>query len=341
MKNEIYDIIIVGAGMSGISAAKQLIRNGLKVKILDKGKVTGGRLATRRIKYGTDHVVFDYGCRYIESKSSEFSQEIVDLIKKNIVKEWNVINHNAVLDALEKDIRFIGKNSIREIALEFARGLEIENNSRVVKIKRNENIWNVYIENNIEYKASQLILSLPIPQSLELIRNSKIKLQQKLLANLAKVEYNRNIMALLILEKGNNLNDSGSLKFSEGDISFISDNNIKGINNHKGALTIEMSNEFSIKYWDIPDDLIAQKIIKSAEDFIKSDVIDFQVHKWKFSTPKVSYNKRYELVEQPGPIYFIGDAFLGSNVESAYLSGLYSANNILSTYSRKLKVRES
>jgi len=47
---EKYDVVIVGAGISGIISGKYLQENGFTVKILDKGKAIGGRLATRRME---------------------------------------------------------------------------------------------------------------------------------------------------------------------------------------------------------------------------------------------------------------------------------------------------
>ena len=105
----IYDAIIVGAGISGITAGNKLIEKGLNVKLLDKGKMLGGRLATRRISYNGKKTVFDYGCKYLEASSFEFSTKIVDLIRGNNLKKWNVINQNSLLNELDKSLKFISK----------------------------------------------------------------------------------------------------------------------------------------------------------------------------------------------------------------------------------------
>ena len=73
--SEKYDVVIIGAGISGITAGKFLSKNGFSVKILDKGKAIGGRLATRRIEFENKQLQIDYGCKYIEAHSFEFSQE--------------------------------------------------------------------------------------------------------------------------------------------------------------------------------------------------------------------------------------------------------------------------
>ena len=53
------DVLVVGAGMAGLIAARELLRAGLSVLVLDKGRGVGGRLASRRIEGAT----FDHGAQ--------------------------------------------------------------------------------------------------------------------------------------------------------------------------------------------------------------------------------------------------------------------------------------
>ena len=46
-------IIVVGAGLSGLMAARECASHGHEVIVFDKGRGVGGRLATRRIKDAT------------------------------------------------------------------------------------------------------------------------------------------------------------------------------------------------------------------------------------------------------------------------------------------------
>ena len=53
------DCIIIGAGIAGLLAATMLNRANMSVRILDKGRGLGGRMATRR----QDGAVFDHGAQ--------------------------------------------------------------------------------------------------------------------------------------------------------------------------------------------------------------------------------------------------------------------------------------
>ena len=50
------DVLIIGAGMAGLTAARALVEAGCRVRVVDKGKAPGGRLASRRMGGATfDH----------------------------------------------------------------------------------------------------------------------------------------------------------------------------------------------------------------------------------------------------------------------------------------------
>ena len=329
---EKYDVVIVGAGISGITAGKYLHKNGFSVKILDKGKAIGGRLATRRINFNDEQLQIDYGCKYLEAHTLEFSQELVDLIKNDTIKKWNTENQNTLLGELENKLKFIGRQSMRQIAIELSKDLNISNGVKITNIDYAGDEWNVIDDKNNLTKAQTIILTMPVPQSLELIKNSKLIIPTEIYNNLSKVEYARSIAGILILENSSNIKNEGGLKLENGPISFITDNNLKGVNNSLTALTIEMANDFSIENWDRSDEEIIELIIDASSEYFNSKVLKSQIHKWKYSTPRKSYPKKFESVNLPGKLYFAGDAFLGNNVESAYLSGLYSAKSLNHDY---------
>ena len=65
-------IIVVGAGLSGLSAARELSSRGHDVTVFDKGRGVGGRLATRR----AGSAVFDHGAQFFTARSDEFQQQV-------------------------------------------------------------------------------------------------------------------------------------------------------------------------------------------------------------------------------------------------------------------------
>jgi predicted NAD/FAD-dependent oxidoreductase len=66
-------IAIIGAGLAGLAAARRLTEAGLGVRLFDKGRGPGGRLATRRIGHdGAEHR-FDHGAQYLRAEGAGFA----------------------------------------------------------------------------------------------------------------------------------------------------------------------------------------------------------------------------------------------------------------------------
>ena len=66
------DIVVVGAGVSGLALASALSRRGRAVTVVDKGRGVGGRCATRRV----EGVPLDHGVPYLHGRTRPFLQAI-------------------------------------------------------------------------------------------------------------------------------------------------------------------------------------------------------------------------------------------------------------------------
>jgi monoamine oxidase len=133
-----YDVIIIGAGASGIAAASELTQNGIKVKILEARNRIGGRIYTDFHSFGYP---IDHGAIHITrqpdnpiAKLAEFykiNQVSMDRSKLLVILKNNKIIKNALvrMDILKnKFISFCKKNykkyknkSIKFILNEFKR----------------------------------------------------------------------------------------------------------------------------------------------------------------------------------------------------------------------------
>ena len=65
-------IVVVGAGFSGLTAARHIVAAGHEVVVLDKGRSSGGRCATRRI----GAAVVDHGAQFFTARSYEFTAQV-------------------------------------------------------------------------------------------------------------------------------------------------------------------------------------------------------------------------------------------------------------------------
>lgn len=65
---EDLQIAVIGAGMSGLTAARRLAKAGATVTVFEKSRGLGGRLATRR----TDGGPADHGAQYFTAREPAF-----------------------------------------------------------------------------------------------------------------------------------------------------------------------------------------------------------------------------------------------------------------------------
>ncbi|MEI6161052.1 MAG: NAD(P)-binding protein [Roseococcus sp.] len=66
-------IAVLGAGLAGLSAAQALTAAGRQVRLFDKGRAPGGRLATRRIEHAGQSHRFDHGAQYLRAERTGFA----------------------------------------------------------------------------------------------------------------------------------------------------------------------------------------------------------------------------------------------------------------------------
>ena len=67
-------IIVLGAGVAGLTAALELTEAGHRVVVVDKGRGIGGRLATRRI----GAAILDHGAQFFTTRGRPFTNLVAD-----------------------------------------------------------------------------------------------------------------------------------------------------------------------------------------------------------------------------------------------------------------------
>jgi renalase len=154
----IQSCLIVGAGMSGLMAARVLQGAGLTVTLLDKGRGVGGRMATRRIEDG----VFDHGAQFFTVRDSRFQKFVDEWLASGLVSEWS----SGFADAAghyspDGHPRYRGNAGMNSIAKALAQGLDVQVSTQVKRIDLNGHGWHLETEDGKGFSAQSLILTAP------------------------------------------------------------------------------------------------------------------------------------------------------------------------------------
>jgi hypothetical protein len=326
MVNEHIETIIVGAGISGLLAGKILSQAGLEVLILEKSRGFGGRMATRRFGGG----VFDHGAQFFTAREPGFQHRVDRWVKDDTARVWFGSRSNAI-DQPEKVLhpRYCGSMGMANIAKRLARGLEVRLNTRVLSVSREGSAWTMSTEDGKGFSASNLILTAPVPQALNLLEAGGVELPEQEHEALRGIVYHPCIAGLFLLEGPSAIPAPGGMKLEPGDIQWLGDNSQKGISPDVTAVTIHAAPDFSRRNFELPADEISDMLVSAAAAWLGQDIRDWQIHKWRYSQPEKTYPRRYMEAAGLEGLYMAGDAFGGAKIEGAALSGAAAANHLL------------
>lgn len=119
-------VVIVGAGISGLVAARKLAAHDVDVTVVDKGRSVGGRLATRRI----GDARLDHGAQFFTVRTPAFQACVDDWIERGVVHVWN---HG--FDGGDNHPRYVGSSGMNSIAKDLARGVSVETSTMAFTVR--------------------------------------------------------------------------------------------------------------------------------------------------------------------------------------------------------------
>ena len=83
------DVVVIGAGVAGVTCAQQLQQAGYTVALVEKSRGVGGRLAKRRLPQasaGPTHA--DHGVCYLKPQDETFARLIRRLCERGLMQVW-------------------------------------------------------------------------------------------------------------------------------------------------------------------------------------------------------------------------------------------------------------
>ncbi len=177
--------VVVGAGLSGLAAARTLVDRGNEVVVLDKGRTPGGRATTRR---GPGQRSFDHGAQFFTARGGWLTSRLDAWEKDGVVQPWAprieaeegpaATNANREI-ARKRETWWVGTPGMGSIAAHLARGLDVRTGSTVGSLLRAHDRWRIAgvtaaaargeAGQAFEHVSDGLIVSVPAPQCVALL----------------------------------------------------------------------------------------------------------------------------------------------------------------------------
>lgn len=316
-----HRITIVGAGLTGIMAARKLKEAGHEdVVLVEKSKSAGGRLATRRVANGRA----DHGAQFFTVRTDELKRESDDWLDKGWIKQWFGDQYP----------RYTAVNGMNGLAKRLSKDLDILLHTKVVKADWKDGDIQLFDEEGRSWTSNKVLLTMPVPQIVELVKNSSIDVDLPILKSLHGLSFRPAYVGIYHFRQSTNLPENGHLDqdLPEG-IERIVDHRKKGISEDT-IVSVYMTGKWSRNHYG--EDYVLGLMQEKLADFFDWDELESeQLKRWRYAEAERTLDQPYLDLTEDGRLVAAGDAFLRpddpagrTRFESAFLSGLDVANHM-------------
>lgn len=326
----IYDVVIVGAGISGLQAAASLRARGAEVLVLEKSRGLGGRAATRR----WDNLPVDHGAQFFTARSPEFVGQVKAWLGEGVCHEWTrgfhqFDSHGILEPAGESHPRYACRQGMSALGKSLAckNGVAVERQARVSGVEAVGGGWTLHGDQGQTWSAKRLIMTAPPAQAASLLEESAGELAPRLPG-----KNSHPCLALAVRVPRRDTAWRG-IQCDDAVIAWLGNDTSKRPELHQGwtVIMVHTTAEFSAAHYGAAEEVVVPEILQAATKIsgLELSAGDYFFHRWKYAQPDdVAETEGVLVVERPAPLVVAGDAWSGGKIEGAWRSGLMAAEVI-------------
>ena len=336
------DVIVIGAGLAGLAAARDLSRAGFSVRVLEKSRGVSGRAATRRLeltheeagKTHLDDVIrVDHGAQFFTVRGQRLGSMLPDLIENGTVHEWTR-GFSRLRSSGQIELRppghprYVCRDGMSALGKAFAQGLsaddeplEVLTHALVSALWPSNFGWSVVLETGETHHAMALVVTAPAPQALAL---TKSNLPDDLVSKLASVQFDPCWAVVVALEE-DPMVDWAALEVDHPVLSWVSLDHTKRPPGAPPTLVLHANGAWSRTHLEARPDAIVTPMLAAARETLgpwasRARIVSAQ--RWRYALPTVVHPDPYLAY---GTLVFAGDWCGGPRIEGAIESGWAAA----------------
>ena len=308
-------VLIVGAGIAGLTAAHALRRAGVAPVLVDKSRAVGGRMATRTI----GEARFDHGAQHFGIRSEAFAGVARTWREAGKMREWY---QTAGLEP-----RYVGSGGMRRIPESLAASLHVRTATSIAQLDFGGEHPAAIGTDGERVEAAAFIVTPPVPQTLALLRASRIDLPSSIEEPLSSIEYAACLAVMAHLDGPSGLPD-GHRSAVDASIGWMADNAHKGTS-PTPAVTLHSTPGFAAEHLDADPKGWTNRLVAAAQPNLSAHITAAVGHRWRYAEPTTILDRGCAVLDTRVPVVLAGEVFAGAKIEGAVLSGLAAASAIV------------
>jgi renalase len=327
------DVLIIGAGVAGLTLASELQKQGKDILVLEKSRGLGGRSATRTINSSR----LDHGAQYFTARDERFQKQVDDWLARGHVKVWSHGFHRLTEKGLEAPARgnprYVFPQGMNAIGKLLGEGSNVRTQTKVTSVEKKAEGWQISSDTGETFTAKTLILNMPPEQALSLCAFELGEVKQQL----ERVVMEPSFALMLGYEAASAPQWQGILVEVPSSISWIAHDSSKRETPKETTLVVHSTPAFAREHFDEAPDTVKEKLLAaldlqpstslstSLQPFLWTDL-----QRWKYALASTFVDAPF--LAYDSSLYFCGDWCGGARLEAAYLSGLALASHLNSIH---------
>jgi photolyase PhrII len=334
-------VAVIGAGISGLAAARTLVDNGLAVTVFDRGSRVGGRASSRIHESGD---TFDYGAPCFSVTDPRFATFVAAWESQGIVKNWLGPTQIARKEAdghfstrsVETEGYIVGAPSMNHLAQHLAANLEVHHRAEVKRLRRQSGYWQVGGD-RLRHDAlfDYVVLAMPSEQAKRLVKDDCL-VHRRLEGVASRAQWVAMIRHVT------------SLSLQARRVEFVGHPVIaaaciedsKPGRRSEGCVVVHARLDWSESRVEREPTSIATELADGWQQFLPEapELIDVRAHRWKFARAADRAGRRVDagyIWDPDQALALCGDWCGTGTLEDAFLAGVAVAARLLEADRRR------
>ena len=290
------DVVVIGAGIAGLACARELTDAGVNVRLYERGRVVGGRLASKRF----DGRYADIGAAYFVADDPGFAALVAGLPARPWTATFAVFKDGERTETTGP-MRWAAPGGLRSLAEHLAAGLDVRLQQEITTIPE-----------------GPVVLAMPGPQALRLDPPAAV-------ADAARAQSWEPVLAAVLTYRKRGWDELPGAFVNDHPVlaTVCDDGDRRG--DRAPVLVVHSTAGFARQHLADPQ-AAGPELARAAGELLGLDEQPgIHVHRWTYAQPAPGEPS----FATDGRVYLAGDAFGKPRVQTAWLSGRAVARSIL------------